>query len=99
MQHEFNYPESSINTIDGNGIALSNPRKGVTVVIHQLDGFAPHGAEIYDKSGEEYADIGLTFDVETKQLVDYDGCFNLPKEIRRAVESLGWKCNEFLDGE
>jgi hypothetical protein len=93
---DYVFPESIIGTIDGNGRSLSRRRKGVTVTLHIGDLGIPVSAEIYDTSeAEEYADIGLT--ILDNQLLDYDGAFNLPREVQTVLSPRGVK--NHLSGE
>lgn len=51
-----------------------------------------------DEDDEEtYSEGGLWF--EGKELVDYDGCFELPKEVAIAVKDLGYDVIDLEDDE
>ena len=46
-----------------------------------------------DEDDEEtYSEGGLWF--EGRELVDYDGCFELPEEVKLALQELGFKMEE-----
>lgn len=85
------FPSTTIGMIDANGVDLTSRAKGVTVELHLRDG-SPVCAEVYDtKSGgnNHHAEIGLI--VEDGELVDYDGVFDIPKEVLAMCEELGVK--------
>lgn len=85
------FPSTTIGMIDANGVDLTSRAKGVTVELHLRDG-SPVCAEVYDtKSGgdDHHAEIGLI--VEDGEIVDYDGVFDLPKEVLSMCEELGVK--------
>ena len=85
------FPSTTIGIIDANGVDLTSRAKGVTVELHLRDG-SPVCAEVYDtKSGgnNHHAEIGLI--VEDGEIVDYDGVFDLPKEVLSMCEELGVK--------
>ena len=83
------FPESICNVIHQDGTQLTDTTNGVEVVLHLRNG-VPRFAEII--SGDHYADIGLT--IEGKELVDYDGVFELPKEILLMLKELGYTMEE-----
>jgi len=83
------FPSTTIGMIDANGVDLTSRSKGVTVELHLRDG-SPVCAEVYDtKTGgnNHHAEIGLI--VEGGELVDYDGVFDLPKEVMSMCQELG----------
>jgi hypothetical protein len=85
------FPSTTIGMIDANGVDLTSRSKGVTVELHLRDG-SPVCAEVYDtKTGgnNHHAEIGLI--VEEGELIDYDGVFDLPKEVMSMCQELGVK--------
>lgn len=85
------FPSVTIGMIDANGVDMTSRSKGVTVELHLRDG-SPVCAEVYDtRSGgnNHHAEIGLI--VEDGEIVDYDGVFDLPKEVLSMCEELGVK--------
>lgn len=83
------FPSATIGMIDANGVDLTSRSKGVTVDLYCHDGI-PVCAEVYDtKTGgnNHHAEIGLI--VEDGELVDYDGVFDLPKEVLSMCQELG----------
>lgn len=91
MKFEYKFENTTINTIDANGMALSQRRKGVGITLHLKDG-VPVGAEVFDLAtggDDEYADIGLV--VENGELVGYDGVFDIPKDLLDVLEKHGVK--------
>jgi hypothetical protein len=89
------FPESIINTVNGNGFALTDDKQGVWVEIHERNG-KPVSAEVYSDDQEEYVDIGLSF--EGKELSDYDGVFSLPKEVAVMLKEMGFKVDPIMMG-
>ncbi len=89
------FPESIINTIDGNGFPLTEDKNGVWVEIHLRDG-KPICAEVYSDDQEEYADIGLSF--SGMELEDYDGVFCLPNEVATMLKEMGYKIDPIMMG-
>lgn len=88
------FPNSTIGRVDGYGRDLEERSKGVTIDIRLKNG-VPSSAEVYDTNtqGEDfYADIGLT--VKNNILVDYDGVFNLPYELRIMLKELAVNLDE-----
>ena len=81
------FPNSEAVILHQNGSELSERSKGVEIILHTREGETePFCAEVI--SGEHYAEIGLTF--EGKELTDYDGVFNLPREIGEMLRKLGY---------
>ena len=63
---------------------------GAWVKIHNADGEYGSWEFQADEDDEEtYSEGGLWF--EGKELVDYDGCYELPEEVRMALTELGIK--------
>ena len=54
---------------------------------------------VYDEEDEDdeetYSEGGLWF--EGMELVDYDGCFELPEEVAAAIKELGYKVVDLED--
>lgn len=47
---------------------------------------------------DEYGEIGgLWF--EGKKLTDYDGCFDMPKNVITLLTTLGYDCSDMIDDE
>lgn len=89
MKFEYKFENTTINTIDANGMALSRRRKGVGITLHVEEGI-PKSAEVFDLAtggGDEYAIIGLV--VEDGELVGYDGVFDIPKDLLAVLEKHG----------
>ena len=86
------FPDSEAVMLHQNGVELTEPSKGVEVVLLTREREAePFCAEI--TSGDLYAEIGLRF--EGKHLVDYDGVFFLPHEVGEMLTEAGY----FVPGE
>jgi hypothetical protein len=93
------FPESGANTVHQSGRALSKWSKGLTVNIYQRKGApAPHSFEFYSDNEYEYAEGGLWFESTNNgtKLTDYDGVFNLPKEVVVMLKALGLN-TEYID--
>ena len=63
---------------------------GAWVKIHHMDG--EYGSWEYQEDEEDeetYSEGGLWF--EDKKLVDYDGCYELPEEVKLALDDFGYK--------
>lgn len=87
MGFSVHFPESGANTVHQSGRSLSGWSKGLTVNLYQFkDNPAPHSWEVYTDDEEQYAEGCLGFD--EKVLVDYDGCFYLPKEVMDVLDAL-----------
>ena len=88
------FPNSEICVVHQNGEKLTNPTKGVEVILHFRDGEdVPCSAEVISGGDDEhYADIGLTFD--GKVLSDYDGVFSQPREVEEMLKELGCDLSE-----
>jgi hypothetical protein len=81
------FPDSEVGMIHQNGVQLSEPTKGVDIVLHTRENETdPCCAEVI--SGEHYAEIGLSF--EGKELSDYDGVFFLPREVGEMLRDAGY---------
>ena len=81
------FPQSEAALIHQNGAQLSEPSKGVEIILHTREnGINPCCAEVI--SGEHYAEIGLWF--EGKELVDCDGIFFLPHELVEMLKDAGY---------
>jgi len=51
----------------------------------------------WDEDDEEtYSEGGLWF--EDKTLTDYDGCYELPEEVKMALKELGYELEDMEDG-
>lgn len=48
-----------------------------------------------DNDEETYSDGGLWFD--GKELVDYDGCYELPEEVMLAIKERGYNITDLED--
>ena len=85
------FANTIINTVDGNGNVLDNTNTGITIELNLFDG-KPVYAEVYDtKTGgqNQYVEIRLTFC--DGELVDYDGIFEIPHDLVKMIEDLGFK--------
>lgn len=81
------FPQSEATLIHQTGVQLSEPSKGVEIVLHTRENQTePCCAEVI--SGEHYAEIGLWF--EGKELADYDGVFSLPRELGEMLKNAGY---------
>lgn len=88
------FPDSTIGEVHQDGTELSKMERGVRVEITIPDGARSSGcAIIHSESCNHYAEIGLRFD--GKELVDYDGVFELPKEVSSLLKENGYKAEEF----
>jgi len=85
---------STIGRVDGYGRDLEERSKGVTIDLRLKNG-VPSFAEVYDTTTEGqnfYAVIGLI--VKNNILLDYDGVFNLPTELRTMLKELAVNLDE-----
>jgi hypothetical protein len=82
------FPKGQINIINQNGSDQTEPETGLEVNLHWRDG-VPVCAEIFGEREEHYAEIGLEFD--GKDLVDYDGVFELPAEVAEMLKEAGYR--------
>lgn len=81
------FPQSEVALIHQTGAQLSEPSKGVEILLHTRENETePCCAEVI--SGEHYAEIGLSF--EGKELTDYDGVFSLPREVGEMLKDAGY---------
>jgi hypothetical protein len=80
--------ESVMQVVSQSGLVLDEARKGLTVDLHQNGDKPPHCAEIYSNDQSIYAEIGLRW--EGNALCDYDGVFELPKEVIEDLKSMGY---------
>lgn len=81
------FPQSEAALVHQNGVQLSEPSKGVEIILHTRENeINPCCAEVI--SGDHYAEIGLWF--EEKELVDYDGIFFLPRELSDMLKDAGY---------
>lgn len=85
------FPKGQINIVHQNGSDLTESETGLEVNLHWRDG-KPVCAEIFGEREEHYAEIGLEFD--GKDLVDYDGVFELPDEVAETLKEAGYKVLE-----
>ena len=86
------FPDSGAYTVHQNGQRMSNYSKGLTVNIYQRKGApAPHSFEFYSDNEDEYAEGGLWFESTNNgtRLTEYDGVFNIPKEVIAMLKSMG----------
>lgn len=92
MIQEQWFPNTLINTIDGDGGDLTPRKKGAKVELWKRE----DGSLFAEVSGgdddEDYAIIGLWFD--GRKLVDYDGVFYLPKEVMTLLNKEGYNTTE-----
>ena len=82
------FPKGQINIVNQNGTDLTEAETGLEVNIHWKDG-VPRCAEIFGEQEEHYAEIGLEFD--GKDLIDYDGVFELPSEVAEMLKEAGYR--------
>ena len=82
------FPKGEINIINQSGTDLTERETGLEVNLHWRDG-VPVCAEIFGEREEHYAEIGLWF--EGKELVDYDGVFELPNEVAEMIKDAGYR--------
>lgn len=83
------FPNRTVKVVHQTGQVLDE-NKGLIVTVYRDESGMPTNAEI--ESGDDiYADIGLTFD--GKKLIDYDGVFELPKEVESILFELGFDCS------
>ena len=81
------FPKSEARLIYQSGAQLSEPTKGVHVLLHTRENeIDPCCAELI--SGEHHAEIGLSFN--GKELADYDGVFSLPREVVEMLKDVGY---------
>ena len=81
------FPNSRASLVHQTGERLTDATKGVEIILHTRPGeTAPCFAELV--SGDHYAEIGLTF--EGRELIDYDGVFDLPREVAEMLRDLGF---------
>ena len=88
------FPNSEICVVHQNGEKLTDPTKGVEVILHFRDGEdVPCCAEVIGTADEDhYAEIGLIF--EGKVLYDCDGVFCLPREVAEVLTDEGFTVPE-----
>lgn len=67
--------------------ALISQSKGINVVLH-LKNNMPYSAEVFSDDCEEYAALGL--EMEGTELVGYDGCFEIPREVCMLLQENGF---------
>ena len=92
-----NFPDSEICIIDQNGTELTTPTKGLAVNLHFKDNEeTPYEAEVVGTGGH-YAAIGLWWD--NKELVDYDGVFELPKELATVLKENGFTLQDDCESD
>lgn len=85
------FPQSVAVLIHQTGAQLSEPKKGVEIVLHRrAKETEPCCAELI--SGELHAEIGLWFN--GRELVDYDGAFSLPREVAAMIKDAGYVVSE-----
>lgn len=97
------FPCSFINTVHQTGEALTEPVAGVTVELHWRAGEdLPCCAEVFatDPNSDEYAEVGLMWDVESAPeatLDGYDGVFSLPHVVAAALRIEGFIVPEDME--
>ena len=85
------FPHSEASLVHQTGAQLTATSKGVEVLLHTREGEqTPCCAELI--SGNHYAEIGLSF--EGKELSDFDGTFNLPREVGAVLRAAGYVVSE-----
>lgn len=81
------FPQSEATLFHQNGAQLSEPSKGVEILLHTRERETdPCCAELI--SGGHHAEIGVWF--QGKELTDYDGVFSLPREIGEMLKDAGY---------
>lgn len=94
-EHKAYFPASGAYQVHQNGEALSGFSKGLTVELTQKVGSsAPHAFEFYTDNQMQYAYGCLWFN--DLDLSDYDGVFNLPREVCSMLRALGFN-TEYAD--
>ena len=94
IQHTAHFPESGAYTVHQSGERLSNISKGLTVnLFQQKTKPAPHAFEFFTDDQMQYASGGLWYEStnEGTRIVEYDGVFNLPKEVIQMLKALGYQ--------
>lgn len=86
--HVFN--DSKINIIHQNGKHLTESTIGITIILHEQDK-VPVCAEVDGGTEDHYAEIGLV--ITDNILEEYDGVFELPKEVIKVLEMRGIDCS------
>ncbi len=89
------FPEATICSINANGKLQNEQEKGVTVKVWGDDNDKPIAAEVFatnSKDVNNYAEIGLI--VENKEVVEYDGVFDMPDVLKKTLEELGYSLSE-----
>ena len=87
ITEQKHFPNSETVLLGQDGALVSEPSKGIQVILHTREGETdPCCVEVI--SGDHYAEIGLTF--EAKKLTDYDGVFNLPREVGVMLRNAGY---------
>ena len=84
--HSYEFPQTTICTVDQAGFNKSPRRRGVGITLHVKDG-VPSQAEVFDLAtggDEEYALIGL--EIENRTLMGYDGVFDFPEDLMKVLE-------------
>jgi len=66
-----------------------------SVYIDTEDGDGSWEYQSDEDDEETYSEGGLWF--EGKELVDYDGCYELPQEVAMAVKELGYDVTDLED--
>lgn len=87
------FPESTIGLVDGDGRSVGPKRaNGVEVVLHRtLSGYCAEVMDIKTGGDAHYAEVGIW--VEGNVLMDYDGVFDLPSEVREMLKEEGVVCD------
>ena len=84
-QIQKHFPGSTIGLIHQSGDEIGARERGVTVLVHLRNG-VPTCAEVFGE--EHHAEIGLWW--EGKTLVDYDGVFEMPRELAEVLTEHGF---------
>lgn len=84
------FSNSKINVIHQNGRHLTESTTGITITLHERDG-VPVCAEVDGGTEDHYAEVGLF--INDNILEEYDGVFELPKEVIEVLEKRGIDCS------
>ena len=87
------FPESTIGLVDGDGHDIGPKRtKGVEVTLYKtLSGYCAEVMDIRTGGNAHYAEVGIW--VEGNVMMDYDGVFDLPSEVRAMLTEEGVVCD------
>jgi hypothetical protein len=84
-------PNTIVGTIHQDGTQLSQAARGAVLLIHYRHDI-PVAAEIHSNDGEEGGELGLWWN--GRELADFDGAFEMPKELASALRERGWIVGE-----